>query len=271
MKKIKKKVLFLCTNNSIRSQMAEGILKTYYKDKYDSFSAGINPAPINPYAVEVMKEIGIDLSNQNSKSIKKFQDEQAQSPGVYSVQTNGTAGMITVVNAMGGLPTKNFQMGTFVAADEIAGEAITQHSRVKGFACASCAVACSLISEIKSGPYAGTRVEGPEYETAVMLGSNLMIGDRDTIIAANHLCDELGLDTISTGNVIGFAMECFEKGLLTTEDTGGLSLRWGDGETVLKLIEMIAANRAFESYQNIIKSFNEINGKSVNELGRLMG
>jgi aldehyde:ferredoxin oxidoreductase len=74
----------------------------------------------------------------------------------------------------------------------------------------------------------------------VMLGSNLLIGDRDTIIVANHLCDEYGLDTISTGNVIGFAMECYEKGFLTDADTGGLALTWGDGELVLRLIEMIA-------------------------------
>jgi arsenate reductase len=72
----KKKVLFLCTNNSIRSQIAEGILKTYYKDKYKSFSAGVQPTSINPYAVEVMKEIGIDISDQYSKSINEFQDEK---------------------------------------------------------------------------------------------------------------------------------------------------------------------------------------------------
>jgi arsenate reductase len=72
----RKKVLFLCTNNSIRSQMAEGILKTYYKDKYESYSAGVQPTQVNPYAVEVMKEIGIDLSDQYSKSINEFQDEK---------------------------------------------------------------------------------------------------------------------------------------------------------------------------------------------------
>jgi arsenate reductase len=72
----KKKVLFLCTHNSARSQMAEGILKTYFKDKYESYSAGIKPTSINPYAVEVMKEIGIDLSDQYSKSINEFHDKK---------------------------------------------------------------------------------------------------------------------------------------------------------------------------------------------------
>jgi len=72
----KKKVLFLCTHNSARSQIAEAILKTYYKDEYESYSAGIQPTHINPYAVEVMKEIGIDMSDQHSKNINEFKNEK---------------------------------------------------------------------------------------------------------------------------------------------------------------------------------------------------
>jgi arsenate reductase len=76
MKKNKKKVLFLCTYNSARSQIAEGLLDTYFRYKYESFSAGIKPTSINPYAVEVMKEIGIDISNHYSKSINEFKDKK---------------------------------------------------------------------------------------------------------------------------------------------------------------------------------------------------
>ena len=71
---MKQKVLFVCKNNSARSQIAEGFLKAFFKDKYETFSAGIQPTSINPYAIEVMKEIGIDISEQYSKSIKEFQD-----------------------------------------------------------------------------------------------------------------------------------------------------------------------------------------------------
>ena len=71
---MKQKVLFLCTQNSARSQKAEGYIKTYYKDKYDSFSAGLKPTKINPYAIEVIKEVGIDISNQYSKSIDEFKN-----------------------------------------------------------------------------------------------------------------------------------------------------------------------------------------------------
>ena len=71
---MKKKVIFICKNNSARSQIAEGFLKAFFKNKYESYSAGIQPTSINPYAIEVMKEIGIDISNQYSKSIEEFQD-----------------------------------------------------------------------------------------------------------------------------------------------------------------------------------------------------
>ena len=71
---MKQKVLFICTHNSARSQIAEGFLKAFFKDKYESFSAGVQPTSVNPYAVEVMKEIGLDISDQYSKSIEEFQD-----------------------------------------------------------------------------------------------------------------------------------------------------------------------------------------------------
>jgi aldehyde:ferredoxin oxidoreductase len=158
---------------------------------------------------------------------------------------NGTAGVVSVSNAMGILPTKNFQTGTWEAAEETSGAAIAEKIRIKSMACASCPVGCSLISEIKTGKFAGTKIEGPEYESTVMLGSNLLISDLNMIAAANHLCDEFGLDTISTGNVIGFAMECYERGLLTDKDTGGLALTWGNGDLVLSLIEMIALKQGF--------------------------
>lgn len=178
-------------------------------------------------------------------AIKKIREEQDENPSVVGMQANGTAGLISVVNAMGALPTKNFQTGTFEAAEEISGSAITEKNRVKTIACASCPVACSLIAEVKDGKFKGTKSEGPEYESAVMLGSDIMIGDTNTIIAANYLCDEYGIDTISVGNVIAFAMECYEKGFLKDSDTGGLPLTWGNDETVLTLIELIGKKEGF--------------------------
>ena len=92
-------------------------------------------------------------------------------------------------------------------------------------ACQSCFVHCSLVTEAAEGKYKGATMEGPEYETLGMFGSNLLIDSLPTIIQANVLCDKLGLDTISAGNVIGFAMECFEKGLLTPGRPGQRAVR----------------------------------------------
>jgi aldehyde:ferredoxin oxidoreductase len=95
-----------------------------------------------------------------------------------------------------------------------------------------------------------------------MLGSNLGVGDRDAILAANYLCDQYGLDTISTGNVIGFAMECCQKGLLQASDTGGLALTWGDGDLVHRLIKMIALRQGFGSRlaEGVMRLSREIPG-----------
>ena len=195
----------------------------------------------NLKAIAVTGDIKTPVANTQAMEevIKKIRDDQNENPSLVGMQMNGTAGLISVVNVMGGLPTKNYQTGTFEGAEEITGSAITEKNRVKSIACASCPVGCSLIAEAKAGRYAGTKTDGPEYESTVMLGSNLMISDLNTIIVANFLCDEYGLDTISTGNVIGFAMECYEKGFLKDADTGGLPLTWGNGEVVLSLIELI--------------------------------
>jgi aldehyde:ferredoxin oxidoreductase len=88
-------------------------------------------------------------------------------------------------------------------------------------------------------------VEGPEYETLGMFGSNLLIDSLPFIIQANILCDRLGLDTISAGNVIGFAMECFDRGLISAKETEGFEVRFGDAEASLALIEMMASRKGF--------------------------
>jgi len=199
----------------------------------------------NLKAIAVLGDWEVPIADKKlfDEVVQQIREKQNEDMGVVGLQMNGTAGLVNVTNAMGILPTKNFQTGTWEAAEGISGSAIAEKIRIKSVACASCPVGCSLIAEIKSGKFAGTKTEGPEYESTVMLGSNLMIKDVNTIAAANYLCDEYGLDTISTGNVIGFAMECYEKGLLSDKDTGGVPLTWGNGDLVLSLIEMIAQKK----------------------------
>jgi aldehyde:ferredoxin oxidoreductase len=151
----------------------------------------------------------------------------------------GTAEHVLVSNEWGALPTENYRSGVFEKADAISGETMFQEMVVASKACFGCPIACSKLSVVKEGPYAGTKAEGPEYETIAMLGSNCGVGDIKAIARANLLCDELGIDTISTGNVVAFAMECYERGIIASKDTGGLDLRFGNVEAYLRLIEMI--------------------------------
>ncbi len=150
----------------------------------------------------------------------------------------GTPMWVAKANRAGFLPTRNFSSGTFELADEISGETMRRKIVVKNKACYECPIACGKLSRVTEGKHRGTEVEGPEYETIALLGSNCGIGSIEAIAHANMLCDDLGLDTISTGNVIGFAMECYRKGLL--RDTDGLNLEFGNEEALLAMIEKIA-------------------------------
>ena len=152
----------------------------------------------------------------------------------------GTNMISDMVNVRGGYPTKNWQEGVFEEIEQVNAQAITDKILVEGVRCFACPVACGRGTEIRDGPWQGRSGEGPEYETANTLGAMCGVSDLHAITMANYLCNEYGLDTISAGSSIAFAMECFEKGLLTSEQTGGMELHFGDGKQVVRLVGMIA-------------------------------
>ena len=151
----------------------------------------------------------------------------------------GTPGVLAIVNSQGILPTRNYQQGIFEGAASIDGQAVKEAS-IKHESCYRCPVACKPHTKMESGEYAGYETEGPEYETLFSFGSNLGNANLGSIVAANKLCQLYGLDTISTGNVIGFAMECFEKGILTKKDTQGMELKFGSHQVLVPMIKKIA-------------------------------
>jgi len=154
--------------------------------------------------------------------------------------TFGTNMVADFVNVRGGYPTLNWQEGTFDDIDEINAQAIMDTVFVKGTRCFACPITCGRGTEIKEGKWLGASGEGPEYESANTLGSMCGVSDINAITKANYICNENGLDTISAGATIAFAMECYQKGILTKADTGGLELNFGDGEMVVTLVGMIA-------------------------------
>jgi aldehyde:ferredoxin oxidoreductase len=151
----------------------------------------------------------------------------------------GTAQYTAIMNELGCYPTRNFQTGVFEGINTITAEYMKKNFFVKNQACFHCPVACSQLCEVKEGPFKGAKSD-PEYETIGALGAICGVSDFAAIIKANEICDELGIDTISVGVIIGFAMELFERGYLTKKDTGGLELKFGNGMAMVKMIEKIA-------------------------------
>jgi aldehyde:ferredoxin oxidoreductase len=161
----------------------------------------------------------------------------------------GSSGLNVFSAIIGDTPIKNWDgVGnidyTFESADKNSPEKVIKHQKRK-YACQACPLACGGIMDIKKGRYKGTEGHKPEYETFASLGGLLLQDDLDAIIEANEMCNRAGIDTISTGGVVAFAIECFENGIIDSTDTGGLDLGWGKTENIIKLIEMIINREGF--------------------------
>ncbi len=167
---------------------------------------------------------------------REFMDESITK---ISFEAFGTNVVADLVNVRGGYPTRNWQTGTFEQIDAVNGQAMTDKVLVEGVRCFSCPIACGRGTEIREGKWKGQKGEGPEYETTDTLGAMCGVDDMNAITMANYRCNAYGLDTISTGATIAFAMECFERGILTEEQTGGLALNFGDADLVVDLVELI--------------------------------
>ena len=154
--------------------------------------------------------------------------------------TFGTNMVADFVHVRGGYPTLNWQQGVFENIDDVNAQAIMDTVFVEGTHCFACPITCGRGTEIKEGKWKGAKGEGPEYELTNTLGSMCGVSDINAITKANYLCNEYGLDTISTGATIAFAMECFEKGIITKEQTDNLEVTFGDGDMVVALVEKIA-------------------------------
>jgi len=155
-------------------------------------------------------------------------------------QEQGLMSVIDYANTLGFIPTHNFSDAHFEDADKINGEVMVSRYKIGDSACYSCPMACGNICLVKTGKYAGTVTEGPEYESAAMLGSNVGISEFDAVLRGNYLCDELGMDTITSGSLIATLIEGYERGLLSLEDLDGIALRWGDDSSIMQLLEKIA-------------------------------
>jgi aldehyde:ferredoxin oxidoreductase len=182
---------------------------------------------------EGMRKFSLELSKEVGEGIKAGSN----------LRIYGTAYVPQVTNTLGILPTRNFQSGVFEGVNRIDGVALREKYLINHKPCFRCPIACGRLTEVNEGKFSG-KGEGPEYETIASLGSACGVDDLAALTVANYRCNELGLDTISTGLTIAAAMELYEKGVID-ESISGRPLRFGDADAVLELIEKIACREGF--------------------------
>ncbi len=177
---------------------------------------------------------------------KTVLDKVKESVISQALQAAGTA-MGVEVNAMTGvLPVKNYTVGdgNFLAP-KLTGGAITEQYLTKPHACLTCPIACKRTVKVSEGPYAIEEGPGPQYETVGAFGSLIVNEDLAAVIKMGEMANRYGMDSISCGATIAFAMECFEKGLIASKDLDGGQLRWGNPDDVLAVMEKIAKRQGF--------------------------
>jgi aldehyde:ferredoxin oxidoreductase len=184
-----------------------------------------------------------ELPIADSEGMKKLMQEV-----FYDIQHDGSCDTLSKYgtwnttgpsNLKGILPTKNFQRTTFEKIDQIDGDAMLKTVSAGKRTCPGCPIGCRRVVKVEAPYHVSPEYGGPQFESVAALGPTLLLGDPFVIAKANELCNLYGLDTISTGVSIAFAMECRERGVLTEREVG-FDLKWGDPEGILKMIRMIA-------------------------------
>lgn len=273
--KAEKPVYLLVEDESITIHSAEhlwgketGEAESILREQYDGAKvAGIGPAGenlvqiaaiINDYGRAAARTgMGAVMGSKNLKAvvvkgseklsvpdafkavIKRVSPLVRNHPGAQDYTKWGTVILLNYKNKSGDNPTKNHRYGQFPKGDNINAQAIAGYT-VRNQGCFACSIKCARVTEVPEGPYKTPEQEGPEYETSNALGPNIWNDNVELLIYCNKLCNELGIDTISVGVLIAFAMEAHENGLLDDEK---YSLKWGDPQTIIGLIRDIALRR----------------------------
>ncbi len=170
-----------------------------------------------------------------------YQDFSAKTSYLY-----GTSASVAVINELGSFPSFNFRSGRIDNAERISGPYLVEAGYLKRrMGCNACIFSCHRYCEIDKGTFTGAYGGGPEYETMSALGAGCGTVNVELVIKANEWCNRYGMDTISAGGVVQWAMEGYERGVITEKDTGGIKLQWGNPEAILSLLEQIAGHKGF--------------------------
>lgn len=182
---------------------------------------------------EGMRSISVETSKNVGADVKKGSNMR-----IY-----GTSYVPQVTNTLGILPTRNFLQGTFEHVHNVDGDALKDQYLIRHTPCYRCPLSCGRLTEVPDGPYKG-KGEGPEYETISSLGTGCGVSNLAALVKANYLCNEYGMDTITTGMTIAVAMEMYEKGYIS-EELIGMPLKFGDHDAMIAMIKKMAYNEGF--------------------------
>ncbi|MBW1999250.1 MAG: aldehyde ferredoxin oxidoreductase family protein, partial [Deltaproteobacteria bacterium] len=189
-------------------------------------------------AVRGKEKVSIADPESFKEAVREQVKRYRSDPNFENFSLRGTQNA-EFTNVLGMFPTRNFREGVLPGYEKIDSSAFDT-IRVRNTACHNCMLHCGSLTKINHGRYAGSWSEGPEYETIWAFTGPVLCTDIGLTVAADKMCDDLGLDTISTGDAIGFAYELYERGIITKEDAGGLELAYGNDQPVLHIIRQIA-------------------------------
>jgi aldehyde:ferredoxin oxidoreductase len=206
------------------------------------------------------KKAAFSARANGHEAIKRYIWQIKNSPHYKTFKQHGGAGYVKWADDLGIMGTRNFQSNTFESVDQIDGKKLTENvTRRRG--CFRCPIQCKAELKLDAGRFKGKKSFRPEFEPMLALGPKCGLSDLDTLVYLDNLCSRLGLDSISAGNSMAFAMDLFERKILTREDTGGLNLSWGNGKSMEALIRQMASG----------EGFGAVLGKGVRRAAQIIG
>jgi aldehyde:ferredoxin oxidoreductase len=201
----------------------------------------------NLKAIVIQPGKGPKYKDQASlKELASWGKNHFEESDVFGLGKYGTANVLAVQQSIGGLPTHNWSGGHFEYYQQLTGKKMADTVLKERDTCFACIVSCKRVVEFSDGDFSvDPAYGGPEYETLAALGSYCGVDDLKAVCKANEICNKYGLDTISCGAIIAWAMDCYERGIITKEETDGLDLSFGNADVMVRLVEKIANREGF--------------------------
>ncbi|MCF7974193.1 MAG: aldehyde ferredoxin oxidoreductase family protein [Phycisphaerae bacterium] len=230
---------------------------------------------VKAVAVRGTQKVPVHDPAATSELTKKFMRQIHDTVLKNDFRAHGTPGLCETAEGLGDMPIKYWTQDTWPeGAKKLGAPNYTDVLKAKPWPCKYCPIGCHRkVTVSEPAEYALDGVPGPEYETLGLMGTNLLIDDPKVVAMANDLANRVGVDTISVGAMVGFAIECFDKGYLTLEQTGGLTLKWGDAQTLLELTDQIGRCRDFGALfaGGTLKAAEQIHANAVEDVVHCKG